>query len=82
MEQTILALLGVLAVGSALGVVFMPSSIASSLMLLLNLLTLSILFLLWVLNFLSKWQNKTYKKGEIGTLFIPMPVMKMLWPGI
>jgi NADH-quinone oxidoreductase subunit J len=69
MEQAILLLFGVLAVGSALGVVLMPNAVYSALMLLLNLLSLATLFLLLRAQFMFAAQLIIYA-GAILVLFL------------
>lgn len=69
MEQTILVILGVLAVISALGVVLMPNAIYSALSLLLNLLSLAVLFLLLHAQFIFAAQLLVYA-GAILVLFL------------
>jgi NADH-quinone oxidoreductase subunit J len=68
-EQLVLILAGVLAVGSALGVVLMPDAIYSTLMLLLNLLSLATLFLLLHAQFMFVSQLMVYA-GAILVLFL------------
>ncbi len=69
MEQVILIILGVLAVGSAFGVVLMPSAINSALMLLLNLVSLATLFLMLHAQFMFAAQLLVYA-GAILVLFL------------
>jgi len=69
MEQVILVILGVLAVGSAFGVVFMPNAVYSALMLLLNLISLATLFLLLHAQFMFAAQLLVYA-GAILVLFL------------
>ncbi|NWJ94700.1 MAG: NADH-quinone oxidoreductase subunit J [Chloroflexi bacterium] len=69
MEQVILVILGMLAVGSALGVVLMPSSIYSALMLLFNLISLANLFLMLHAQFIFAAQLLIYA-GAILVLFL------------
>ncbi len=69
MEQVILVILGVLSVGSAFGVVFMPNTVYSALMLLLNLVSLAMLFLLLHAQFMFAAQLLIYA-GAILVLFL------------
>jgi NADH-quinone oxidoreductase subunit J len=69
MEQVILLILGVLAVGSALGVVLMPNAVYSAMMLLLNLLSLATLFLMLRAQFMFAAQLIIYA-GAILVLFL------------
>ncbi|HEX2912971.1 MAG TPA: NADH-quinone oxidoreductase subunit J [Chloroflexia bacterium] len=69
MEQVILIIAGVLALGSALGVVIMPSAVNSALMLLLNLLSLATLFLMLHAQFMFVAQLLVYA-GAILVLFL------------
>lgn len=69
METTILVILGVLAVGSAFGVVLMPNAVYSALMLLLNLVSLATLFLLLHAQFMFAAQLLVYA-GAILVLFL------------
>jgi NADH:ubiquinone oxidoreductase subunit 6 (subunit J) len=69
MEQVVLLLIGVLAVGSALGVVLMPNAVYSAMMLLLNLLSLATLFLLLHAQFMFAAQLIIYA-GAILVLFL------------
>ncbi len=69
MEQVVLLILGVLAVASALGVVLMPNAVYSAMMLLLNLLSLAILFLLLHAQFMFAAQLVIYA-GAILVLFL------------
>lgn len=78
MEQAVLIIAGVLAVGSALGVVIMPNAVYSALMLLLNLLSLAVLFLLLYAQFMFVAQLLVYA-GAIMVLFLF--VVTLLNPG-
>lgn len=69
MDQVLLIILGVLAFASALGVVLMPNAVYSALNLLLNLLSLSILFLLLHAQFMFAAQLLIYA-GAILVLFL------------
>ena len=69
MEQVILIIMGVLAFTSALGVVLMPNAIYSALSLLLNLLSLAILFLMLHAQFIFAAQLLIYA-GAILVLFL------------
>jgi NADH-quinone oxidoreductase subunit J len=69
MEIVILTILGVLAVGSALGVVIMPNAVYSALMLLLNLVSLATLFLMLHAQFMFAAQLLVYA-GAILVLFL------------
>jgi NADH-quinone oxidoreductase subunit J len=69
MEQVILITAGVLAVASALGVILMPNAVYSALMLLLNLLSLSVLFLMLNAQFIFVAQLIVYA-GAILVLFL------------
>ncbi len=69
MEQVILVILGVLAVASAVGVVFMPNAVYSAMMLLLNLVSLATLFLLLHAQFMFAAQLLIYA-GAILVLFL------------
>jgi NADH-quinone oxidoreductase subunit J len=69
MEQVVLIIAGVLAVASALGVVLMPDAVYSALMLLLNLLSLSVLFLMLNAQFIFVAQLIVYA-GAILVLFL------------
>ncbi len=69
MEQVVLIITGVLALGSALGVVLMPDAVYSALMLLLNLISLATLFLLLHAQFMFAAQLLVYA-GAILVLFL------------
>ena len=69
MEQVVLIIAGVLALGSALGVVLMPNAVYSALMLLLNLFSLATLFLLLHAQFMFAAQLLVYA-GAILVLFL------------
>ncbi len=69
MEQVVLIVAGVLALGSALGVVLMPDAVYCALMLLLNLISLATLFLLLHAQFLFAAQLIVYA-GAILVLFL------------
>lgn len=78
MEQAVLIVAGVLAFGSALGVVLMPSAVYSAMMLLLNLLSLATLFLMLHAQFMFAAQLVVYA-GAILVLFLF--VVTLLNPG-
>ena len=69
MEQVVLIVAGVLAVGSALGVVLLPDAVYSVLMLLLNLVSLATLFLVLHAQFMFVAQLIIYA-GAILVLFL------------
>ncbi len=69
MEEVVLIVAGVLAVGSALGVVLLPNAVYSALMLLLNLFSLATLFLLLHAQFMFAAQLLVYA-GAILVLFL------------
>ncbi len=69
MEQAVLVIAGVLALGSALGVVLMPDAVYSALMLLLNLISLATLFLMLHAQFMFAAQLIIYA-GAILVLFL------------
>ncbi len=69
MEQVVLIIAGVLALGSALGVVLMPNAVYSAMMLLLNLISLATLFLMLHAQFMFAAQLIIYA-GAILVLFL------------
>ena len=69
MTTAVLILAGALAIGSALGVVTIPNAVYSALCLLLNLLSLSVLFLLLNAQFMFAAQLVIYA-GAILVLFL------------